>query len=160
MISELLALAAGGFLGVVSTAHLYRNDQSANSRKAIASVLRYLDTDSLEPLGKTTDKLKFYLGLINEADDLVANSNWAQKERHRFLSEAVRLAAMRRKGVRKQHIQHMEQLAKSRQQLRLTGQRLTGYFDFPSRLWLKAALSRLRHLTTWPSTRALKPKNS
>lgn len=157
MISELIALTAGGFLGAVYTANLYRNDHSANIRKAIASVERYLDTDNVEPLGKTTDKLKFYLGLINEADDLFSGSSWAQKERHRFLSESVRLASMRRKGVRRQH---REQLEEARQRLRLSGQLLTGYFEFPSRLWLKAAVARLIHLAHLPSAKALKPKNT
>jgi len=157
MISELIALTAGGFLGAVYTASLYRNDRSANIRKAIASVGRYLDTDNIEPLGKTTDKLKFYLNLINEADDLVASSHWAQKERQRFLSEAVRLASMRRKGVRRQH---REQLEKSRQKLRLSGQRLTGYFDFPSRFWLKASIARMLHLARLPRARVLKVKST
>ena len=157
MISELIALTAGGFLGAVYTANLYRNDQSANIRKAIASAVRYLDTDSTEPLGKTTDKLKFYLGLINEADDLFSGSHWAQKERQRFLSESVRLASMRRKGVRRQH---REQLEEARQRLRLSGQLLTGYFEFPSRLWLKAAVARLIHLAPLPSAKVLKPKST
>jgi len=157
MISELIALTAGIFLGAVYTAHLYRNDRSANVRKAIASVERYLDTDSTEPLGKNTEKLKFYLGLLNEADDLFLGNSWAQKERHRFLSESVRLASMRRKGVRRQQ---REQLEEARRRLRLSGRLLTGYFEFPSRLWLKAAMARLIHLARLPNAKVLKPKST
>src|SRR5690625_1738452 len=101
MIGQLLALAIGILLGVVGTAAIYRSNQAINVRRAIASVLRYLDPKAHQPLGELTKKLKLNLELINEADDVVARSEWAKKQQRRFVAAAIEVIKMRNRGMTK-----------------------------------------------------------
>src|SRR5690625_1668941 len=101
MIGQLLALAIGVLLGVVGTAAIYRSNQAINVRRAIASVLRYLDPKAHKPLGELTKKLKLNLELINEADDVVARSEWAKKQQRRFVAAAIEVIKMRNRGMTK-----------------------------------------------------------
>lgn len=140
MISELLALATGVFIGAVVAANVYRNTESTNVRKAIAKVQRCLASDANQPLGKTTAKLKFYLDLINEADDLFSRSDWAQRQRKRFLAHTVRVVVLRNKGLAKTNEgQFSEHLIAAED----SGRLLIGYLQFPSWLWAKATTRRL-----------------
>lgn len=136
----LLALLLGVFLGSVVTAGLYRSRDSRNVCNAIASVRRYLETDDLKPLDKATGKLKLHLDLIHEADELVVRSEWAQQQKLRFVSHAVKIIRLRNKG--EAHSQR-ERLIAAQKALTRSGRHLLGYFQFPSVLWLRATLARL-----------------
>lgn len=136
----LFAFVIGAFLGMVVTAGLYRNRDSRNVCNAIASVQRYLETDDLKPLDKMTGKLKLHLDLINEADELVVRSEWAQQQKSRFVSQAVKIIRLRNKGEAKAQ---QERLLLAQKGLKQSGRYLLGYFQFPSFLWLRATLARL-----------------
>lgn len=140
MISELLALVTGAFLGAVITASVYRGNQASNVRKAIASVRGYLDPDTTKPLGNMTAKLKLHLDVIHEADDLVTRSHWAKRHKNRFVAQSVRIATLRNKGTAKANKRLFDE---ARETVRESGDRLMGYLDFPSWLWLKATAIRL-----------------
>ncbi|MDQ2076620.1 hypothetical protein [Marinimicrobium sp. ABcell2] len=140
MISETLALATGAVVGAVSTAGIYRSSQAANVRRAIASVLRYLDADSHKPLGDLAQKLKLHLELVNEADDLVARSDWAKKQKRRFVMSAVEVIKARNKGVTKAN---QNEFLERQGRLQEAGELLLGYMQFPSLLWVKATLFRM-----------------
>lgn len=140
MIGQLLALAIGILLGVVGTAATYRSNQAINVRRAVASVLRYLDPKAHKPLGDLTKKLQLSLELINEADDVVARSEWAKKQQRRFVAAAIEVIKMRNRGLTKADKDHfVERL----ERLHDSGDRLLGYLQFPSVLWLKASVSRV-----------------
>lgn len=140
MIGQLLALAVGILLGVVSTAAVYRSNQAINVRRAVASVLRYLDPQAHKPLGDLTKKLQLNLELINEADDVVARSEWAQKQQRRFIAVAIEVIKMRNRGMKKADKEHfIERLDR----LQDSGGMLLGYLQFPSFLWLKASVTRM-----------------
>lgn len=136
----LFAFLIGAFLGVVATASLYRSRDSRNVCNAIASVQRYLETDELKPLDKMSGKLKLHLDLINEADELVVRSEWAQQQKSRFVSQAVKIIRLRNKGEAKAQ---QERLLLAQKGLKQSGRYLLGYFQFPSILWLRATLARL-----------------
>jgi hypothetical protein len=144
MISEAFALAMGALMGAVGTAGVYRSGQAINVRRAVANVMRYLNTDSHKPLGEQTKKLRLNLELINEADDLVTRSEWARKHKRRFVLTAVDVIKARAKGVSKENkSQYLERV----DQLRDSGEMLLGYLQFPSILWLKASL--IRAISRW-----------
>jgi len=140
MIGQLLALAIGILLGVVGTAAIYRSNQAINVRRAIASVLRYLDPKAHKPLGELTKKLQLTLELINEADDVVARSEWAKKQQRRFVAAAIEVIKMRNRGMTKADkapfVERLDRLHDS-------GDMLLDYLQFPSLLWLKASVNRM-----------------
>lgn len=140
MIGQLLAFAIGISLGVASTAAVYRTSQAINVRRAVASVLRYLDPKAYKPLGDMTKKLQLNLELINEADDVVARSEWAKKQQRRFVAAAIEIIKMRNRGLKKADKDHfVERLDR----LQDSGDMLLGYLQFPSLLWLKASVNRV-----------------
>src|SRR5690625_6861517 len=136
MIGQLLALAIGVLLGVVGTAAIYRSNQAINVRRAIASVLRYLDPTAHKPLGALTKKLKLNLELINEADDVVARSEGAKKQQRRFVAAAIEVIKISNRGMRKADrapiVQRLYWLC-------VSGDRLRGDLQVPSDLWLMAS---------------------
>lgn len=140
MISELLALTTGAFVGAVVTANIHRNTEATNVRKAIATLDHHLAGGDTRPLGKTTAKLKFYLDLVKEADELFSRSDWAKRQRHMFLAHSVRVIVLRNKGVSKTN---QAQFSENLLAARTSGALLIGYLEFPSRLWVKATLARL-----------------
>ena len=140
MIGQLLALAIGILLGVVGTAAVYRSNQAINVRRAVASVLRYLDPKAHKPLGDLTKKLQLNLELINEADEVVARSDWAKKQQRPFVAAAIEVIKMRNRGLKKADKGHfVERLDR----LHDSGDMLLGYLQFPSFLWLKASVDRM-----------------
>lgn len=140
MISELLALVTGAFLGSVVTASIYRSSQATNVRKAVASVQRYLSSDGHKAFGPLTAKLKLHLDIINEADDLVARSQWAKKHKHRFVAQSVHAITLRNKGITRDN---KNQLIEAQAMVKESGEMLLGYMEFPSWRWLKATSIRL-----------------
>lgn len=135
----LLAFALGALLGTAITASLFRANESRNVRNAIASVRRYLMAESNKPLGDMTGKLKLHLDVINEADDLVTRSDWARREKHRFVSLAVQMIRLRNKGVKDAQLAQLEHAQK---RLKKSGNLLIGYLQFPSWLWVWASTIR------------------
>lgn len=139
----LLAFILGVLLGTAVTASLFRTSQARNVRNAVASVQRYLVTDDAsKPLGNMTTKLKLHLDLINEADDLVTRSDWAKRQKHRFVSLAVQMIRARNKtGKTLTTVQKM-QLGQAQERLKQSGDLLLGYWQFPSWLWVRAIIAR------------------
>src|SRR5690625_3248664 len=133
MIGQLLALAIGVLLGVVGTAAIYRSNQAINVRRAIASVLRYLDPKAHKPLGELTKKLKLNMELINEAEDVVARSEWAKKQQRWFVTEAIEVFKMSNRSMTKadkaSFVERFDRFHDS-------GDKFVGYLRFPRLLWL------------------------
>lgn len=138
-----LAFILGILLGTVVTAGLFRTSQARNVRNAVASVQRYLTSDDGgKPLGNMTTKLKLHLDLINEADDLVSRSEWAKRQKHRFVSLAVQMIRARNKATKGLSTVQRMQLEQAQERLKRTGDLLLGYWQFPSWLWVRAIVAR------------------
>lgn len=138
-----LAFILGVLLGTVVTASLFRTSQARNVRNAVASVQRYLVTDdAAKPLGNMTAKLKLHLDLINEADDLVSRSEWAKRQKHRFVSLAVQMIRARNKTGKALTAAQKIQLGQAQERLKQSGDWLLGYWQFPSWLWVRAVIAR------------------
>lgn len=140
----LLAFVLGTLLGTAVTASLFRTSQARNVRNAVASVQRYLVTDDAnKPLGPMTSKLKLHLDLINEADDLVSRSEWAKRQKHRFVSLAVQMIRARNKTGKALTAAQKMQLGQAQERLKQSGDWLLGYWQFPSWLWVRASIARV-----------------
>lgn len=135
-----LGFVLGAFLGCVVTAAVFRTRESRSVRNAIAGLLRHLATDETKPLGKTGSRLKLPLEMVNEADELVARSEWARREKHRFVSLALKVIRARNKGVSEAQ---QPQLVEAQARLGHSGRLLLGYLQFPSWWWLRALAGRL-----------------
>lgn len=139
----ILAFILGILLGTVVTAGLLRTSEARNVRNAVASVQRYLlSDDDGKPLGKMTTKLKLHLDVINEADELVARSAWARRQKHRFVSLAVQMIRARNKATKGLSTVQKMQLEQAQERLKQSGDYLLGYWQFPSWLWVRATIAR------------------
>lgn len=145
MLNEIFAFLSGTVIaGVVSalvTAGHYRGAEALEVRRAVAKLIRHLETDTESSLSEElSTQLDGLCTLIDNHEDCVARSKWAKRHRNYFLAGCADVLEARQEGIT---VKNRRSFIEGRQLVQDSGEMLSGFLEFPSRKWCKATVYRL-----------------
>ena len=144
MLSEVIAFLIGtvfaGTAGVLVTAGHYRSSEAVEVRRAVAKLKRHLEFETDSGLGDLGPQLEELCKLVDNAEDCVVRSPWAQRHRNAFLVGCTDVMQARMEGTTEEH---RRMVIEGRQLIVDSGEMLLGFLHFPSWLWCKSTFYRL-----------------
>lgn len=144
MLSEVIAFLSGsvfaGITGVLVTAGHYRSSEAVEVRRAVAKLKRHLEFETDSGLGDLGPQLKDLCKIIDNAEDCVVRSPWAQRHRNAFLVGCEDVMQARLEGTIEEN---RRIVIEGRELIKDSGEMLLGFLHFPSWLWCKATFYRL-----------------